>query len=95
MRPRTSTPVPKRVLLVNVASFTFQFISRRQVEDCLHYYERNVHPSSRLPVGGMDHWEAQRWFERLPMFSLEAPKRMKVVKALKQALLVAESSSFQ
>lgn len=80
--------------MVNVASFTFQFISRRQVEDCLNYYQRTTHPSSRLPVGAMDHWEAQRWFERLPMYLLEAPKKTKVVKALKQALLIAESSSF-
>jgi hypothetical protein len=38
------------------------------------------------------HWEAQRWFERLPMYLLEEPKRRKVVLALRQALQFAEES---
>ncbi len=32
------------------------------------------------------HWEAQRWYERLPMFLFEEPKRQKVETALKKAL---------
>lgn len=85
--------MPQQVLLVRVVSFTFQFICVRQIQECLDYYDQKIHPSSRLPVGGMDHWEAQRWFERLPIYLLETTKRAKVVKALKQALSVAESSA--
>ena len=81
-------------MLVSVASFTFQFVSIRQIQDCLAFYELHTHKSSRLPVGGMDHWEAQRWFERLPMHLLEAPKRIKVVKALKRAVTVAKAGAF-
>jgi hypothetical protein len=83
--------IPKEVLMVSVASFTFQFFSSRQLRDCLAYYERKTHPSSRLSVGAADHWEVQRWFERLPMYLLEDPKRQKVVKALSQALRLAEA----
>jgi hypothetical protein len=56
-----------------------------QIRDCLAYYSQKVRPSSRLPVGGADHWEAQRWF------ALEEPKRVKAVKALERAMKVAES----
>jgi hypothetical protein len=83
--------IPKEVLMVSVASFTFQFISSRQLRDCLAYYERQIHPSSRLSVGAADHWETQRWFEQLPMYLLEDSKRRKVVKALSKALKLAEA----
>ena len=83
--------IPKEVLMVCVASFTFQFFSNQQLRDCLAYYERKTHPSSRLSVGAADHWEGQRWFERLPMYLLEDSKRRKVVKALSQALKLVEA----
>lgn len=35
-------------------------------------------------------WEVERWFERLPMYLLEEPKRQKVLKALSKALALAE-----
>jgi hypothetical protein len=91
MEYRQATPRPKNVLMVHVASFTFHFLSVPQIQDCLAYYSRNIHPSSRISVGSADHWEVQRWFELLPMYLLEEPKRVKVVKALEQALKVAES----
>ena len=91
---RAPTLVPMNVLFVNVASFTFRFFCEQQVRDCLDYYEKRTHPSSRLAIGSADHWEAQRWFERLPMFLLEEPKRLKVVKALRQALATAEAGVF-
>jgi hypothetical protein len=80
------------MVLVTVASFTFRFISTEQIRDCLAYYEQKTHPSSMLPVGGMSHWEAQRWFEQLPMYLLEEPKKAKVVQALKQALFIADEA---
>ena len=86
--------IPKRVLLVNVVSFTFQFFTIQQLRDCLAYFDRKTHPSSRLSIGAADHWEAQRWFERLPMYLLEESKRKKVLKALNQALILAEKEDF-
>jgi hypothetical protein len=82
--------IPKDVVLVHVASFTFQFLSVQQLRDCLSFFEQKVHPSSRLPMppntsAGM-HGEAQRWFERLRMHLQEEPKRQKVVEALRRAL---------
>jgi hypothetical protein len=57
---------------------------------CLDYYSKEHQPSSRLPVYdenlGGDHFEAQRWFEKLPQYLLEKPKRARVVAALEKAL---------
>ena len=86
--------LPKDVLLVNVASFTFQFFTTQQLRDCLAYFSSKIHPSSRVSFGGGDHWEYQRWFELLPMYLLEEPKRRKVVAALNEALKLAERGDF-
>ncbi|HEX9918020.1 MAG TPA: hypothetical protein VGA87_02570, partial [Pyrinomonadaceae bacterium] len=53
---------------------------------CMDYYSRKIHPSSRIDIGSADCWEMQRWYERLPMYLREEPKRQKVVKALTSAL---------
>ncbi len=83
------TLVPHTVCVVSVAGFAFVFHSLEQVRACLDYYRREHHPSSRLPVHtgayGGDQSETQRWFERLPQYLLEKPKRAKVVSALEQA----------
>ena len=75
---------PREVWFVRVCSFTFGFQTVEQLEACLAYYRKKIHPTSRMGVG--DHWEAQRWNERLPMYLLEEPKRKKVVAALEKAL---------
>jgi hypothetical protein len=79
-----------KVCLVTVCSFTFIFHSTEQLALCLDYYRREHQPSSRLPVYtenfGGDHWEMQRWFEQLPQYLLEKPKRTKVIKALEKAM---------
>lgn len=94
--------VQSYTIVVRVASFTFRFNTVDQLRDCLAYYQQKVHPSSRIPakriamelgVGWrtLRGWDVERWFERLPMYLLEEPKREKVVKALSRALLLAES----
>jgi hypothetical protein len=85
------TLISHDVVFVSVCSFTFRFYSRQQLERVLNHYEQKVVPSSREPesvwgLRGGDHSEAQRWFERLPLFLREEPKRLKVVKALRDAL---------
>ena len=81
---------PYKVCVVDVYGFQFIFHSTVQVELCLDYYSRKIHPSSRLPVYkeylGGDHWETQRWFEKLPLFLLEKIKRQKVIATLARAL---------
>jgi len=65
-------------------------------------FRKEIHPSSRVAATkiaaeiGEDWrtqrgWEVERWFERMPMYPLEEPKRQKVLKALSKALLLAES----
>jgi hypothetical protein len=89
----TANLAPREVVLVRVASFTFRFTTTKQLRDCIEYYERKTHPTSRLSAKviaadiGPDwrelrSWEVERWFERLPMYLLEGPKRQKVLKAL-------------
>ena len=77
-----------RVAVVTVCGFTFEFHSLEQLAACLEYYRRKHHPSGRLPrsIRAPDHWESQRWFERLPLYLREESKRLKVVAALTRAL---------
>lgn len=83
---RAKTLEPHEVLFVRVVGFTFEFHSVEQVRACLAFYARKLHATSRLPTEGGDRWEFQRWFERLPLFLREEPKRKKVVAALEEAL---------
>jgi hypothetical protein len=96
------TLLPQRDILVRVASFTFRFIDIEHLRECLAYFQHKIHPSGRVPAKklaaelGEDwrtqrSWEIERWFERLPMYLLEEPKRQKVVKALGEALQLAET----
>src|SRR4051812_17602127 len=66
---------PYKVCTVEVCGFQFIFHSVMQIELCLDYYSRKIHPTSRLPVytehHGAHHGETQRWFEKLPMRLLE------------------------
>lgn len=91
-----------QTIFVRVASFTFRFDTVQQLRDCLRYYEQKIHSSSRVPARELKRqlgddwrrlrsWEVERWFERLPMYLLETPKREKVVKALNRALMLLES----
>lgn len=78
--------LPPWLYFVRVCSFTFEFHSIEQIKICLAYYEKKLHPSSRIDIGAADSWEVQRWFERLPMYLLEKPKRHRVVKALNSTI---------
>lgn len=98
----TASLVPHEVILVEVASFTFRFSTTKQLQECIRYYEQKTRASSRLSATtiaadiGPDwrelrSWEVERWFERLPMYLLEQPKRQKVLKALHKALALVEA----
>jgi hypothetical protein len=99
----TASLIPRDVIVVQVASFTFRFRSVEQLRECIDYYEKKTHPSSRIAAKtlaadlGEDWrdqrgWEVERWFERLPMYLLEEPKRQKVLKALLKTLKLVESN---
>ena len=83
---RARTLEPHEVLFVRVVGFTFVFHSVEQLRACLAFYARKIHPTSRMPFDDGDHWERQRWFDKLPLFLREEPKRIKVVAALEEAL---------
>ena len=76
------------VFFVDVAGFTFEFLTLAQIETALAFFSQKVRPTSRwpYPVAGISHWEAQRWFERLPKGLLKESRRPKVVAALQATL---------
>jgi hypothetical protein len=80
---------PNIVYFVRVCSFTFEFGNLSQLEVCLQFYRQKTHPSSSVPgwrkCGG-DHWEMQRWFEKLPLKFQNNHCRPRIVKALEKAL---------
>jgi hypothetical protein len=89
---RTPTLEQHRVVLVRVEGFTFEFHSPEQIFACLAFYRQKTLPSSRISsadLGGGDHWEFQRWYERLPGELRRESKRIKVVQALEEASQVA------
>jgi hypothetical protein len=94
--------LPRHVIVVRVTSFAFRFHGLERLRECIKYYEKKTRPSSRIAAKtlaadlGEDWrklrgWEVERWFERLPMYLLEEPKRQKVLKALSRALALAET----
>ncbi|TDK66381.1 hypothetical protein [Sapientia aquatica] len=87
---RSDGLIPYKVCLVDVCGFQFIFHSILQMQLCLEYYSTELQPSSRLPVYtenlGGDHYETQRWYEKLPGKLLEKSKRAKVIGALKRAI---------
>jgi hypothetical protein len=102
----TASLIPRFEIVVEVVSFKFRFRTMKRLRECIAYYEQKTHPSSRIPAKtiaadiGADwrelrSWEVERWFERLPMYLLEEPKRQKVLKALGAALELAERENFQ
>ncbi len=81
--------VPVYTYFVEVCGFTFRFGSVAQIEVALEYYRKTIRPSSRLPDSRWlrsEHDVAQRWYERVPGYLREDPKREKVEKALAKAL---------
>jgi hypothetical protein len=92
------TLLPQRDILVRVDPLRSVLLT---LSTCASVWQK-IHPSSRVPAKklaadiGKDwrtqrSWEIERWFERLPMYLMEEPKRQKVVKALSEALFLAES----
>ena len=70
------------VYFVTVCSFTFQFQSIEQIQECLTHFEQKTHPSSALPNVTLEHcW--QGWEQRLPYRLFENSKRQKSSKLYK------------
>jgi hypothetical protein len=93
---------PRHAIVVRVASFTFRFATVERLRECIRYYEQKTRPTSRVAAKTLEAelgedwrklrgWEVERWFERLPMYLLEEPKRQKVLKALSRALALVEA----
>jgi len=79
--------VPVYTYFVQVCGFTFRFGSVAQITPVIEYYQQIIRPSTRRDTthNAFERDVAQRWFERLPGYLREEPKRQKVVKALERA----------
>ncbi|HEV2277932.1 MAG TPA: hypothetical protein VGS02_07140 [Acidobacteriaceae bacterium] len=101
---RTAEPLPHYArslikpdaICVHVCSFTFRFVSKDEIEEYIQFFQAKTHPTSRVPARMLPncnfrHWHSQRWYERLPLFLQEEPKREKVLKALKEAVVMIEA----
>ena len=82
-------------ICVKVCSFTFRFVTKEEIAEYIEFFQKKTHPSSRVPANMLPdcnfrHWHSQRWYERLPLFLQEEPKREKVLKALREALTMVE-----
>jgi len=78
----------RKILLVEVCAFTFQFMSKAQLETTIAYFQ-SPSGSTRLAHAGLDHWERQSWQSRLPAGINNAHNRPKVLAALVQARRLA------
>lgn len=76
--------IEREVYFVAVSGFTFQFHSFDQIDEALTYFRQRIHPTSRQPDVALEHYW-QRWYERLPQWLFEEPKRLRVVAALERA----------
>jgi hypothetical protein len=91
-RRRTASLQTHTVYFVRVCSFTFEFHSIQQLEECLRFFTQKIRPSGRRdvhdfdPDPGLIHSLSQRWYERLPVYLLEERRRVPIAKALGQAL---------
>jgi hypothetical protein len=85
LEPERDKLIDKWVYFVRVASFTFQFQSVGQIAEARDYFSKTIHPARRVAERGLEHYW-QRWFERLPRGMQGGTKRVKVLKALEEAL---------
>ncbi len=74
------------VYFVHECNFTFTFMDLKQAKECLAYFSEKIHSSTRVNIGFADHWEVQRWYERLPGHLKSKKNRAKIVKTLKKLI---------
>jgi hypothetical protein len=92
IEPPRDRLIEQRVFFVEAAGFTFQFASLEQLRATLGYFEQRIRASSRRPDVTLEHYW-QRWFERLPQWLSEEPRRVRVASALSRALQAFESET--
>ena len=75
--------VPKWVYFADVCSFTFQFATIEQVNQCIAYFEQKTHPSTIDNHPPFEHYW-QPWYCKLPKGLNKKAKKQKVLKVLYQ-----------
>ena len=92
--PFVGSPDAAWIYYVEVCQFTFAFFSIDMIQEYLDFFARKILPSSRFDFGSpyskgsaASIGDGQTRFERLPLRLRKEPKRLRVVKALKRALM--------
>jgi hypothetical protein len=79
---------PDELICVHVCSFTFRFTDADEIREYIAFFENASRPHG---PASLIRWRPQPWYEPLPPYLLEEPKREKVLKALREALDMAET----
>ena len=94
----TTTANPSWIYYVDVCKFTFTFFSIGMIREYHAYYSMKILPSSRFcnapwsggaPAGINENGQTR--FERLPLRLRKEPNRLRVIKALEQAIAMFEN----
>jgi hypothetical protein len=83
---------PRELICAHVCSYTFRFTDAEEIREYITFFEKHNSPSG--PAAGTapnTRWHAQPWYEHLPPYLLEESTREKVLKALREALTMAET----
>jgi hypothetical protein len=75
-----------QVIIIEAGQFRLEFLSLKQVEAAIAYFEKKDGGSTRLSAGGGDHWEFQSWQSRLPAGINNKHHRPKILSSLRFAL---------
>lgn len=83
--PSADQLIEKWVYFAEICDFTFQFVSLDQVRECIGYFERKTHQSTRSKHPPHEHyWHP--WYCKLPKGLTRKNKRRKVLKCLYKIL---------
>lgn len=74
----------RKVLLVEVCQFTFQFHSQHQLKEAVEFFSKTIHPSGLERGVNLEHYW-QPWSQRLPKGMTSRSRRVRVLAALQNA----------
>jgi len=81
---RAGSLARQELICVSVCSFTFKFYRADEIRRAARF-------QSPKGLTVFFRWHSQRRYERLPMYLQEEGKRVKVLKALRKALILVEA----
>ena len=84
-----------QVIVVEYKRFRLEFLSREQLAVAVRYFEDKTGGSTRARSINGDHWEFQPWTSRLPAGINNRHNRPGMQKALAEAAMRCEETSYR